>query len=223
MFRRGCRSRRRNRRSPLRVRPCLAPCAHSVDRVRSGRRNVARRGASNSPTRRSTGRPQRARGSPMRFMKDTDCSRSVFPDLRRIRPSWCSRRRWPRSRRRSRATGRICRRECRLRRAAVRRAARVRHLRRRGPFRLPRRIVDGRRDLRRRHGRARRRRERRPIPPRLVPRRRHRRRQGPPGRRHPARQLAEGPPPRGLGLQIRQADRGRAARLVGARHGAACW
>ena len=45
-------------------------------------------------------------------------------------------------------------------------------------------------------------------------------RQGPPGRRHPPRQLAERPPPRGLDSQVRQADRGRAARLVGARHGA---
>ena len=40
----------------------------------------------------------------------------------------------------------------------------------------------------------------RPLPPRLVSRRRHRRRQGPPGRRHPPRQLAEGPPPRAVGL-----------------------
>jgi predicted RNA methylase len=60
-----------------------------------------------------------------------------------------------------------------------------------------------------------------PLPPRLVPRRRHRRGQRPPGRRHLARQLAQGPPPRALDQQIRQADRGRTARLVGARHGAA--
>jgi hypothetical protein len=39
-------------------------------------------------------------------------------------------------------------------------------------------------------------------------------------RRHHPRQLAAGPPQGGLDLQIRQADRGRAARLVGARHGA---
>ena len=62
---------------------------------------------------------------------------------------------------------------------------------------------------------------RRSLSPWLVSRRRHRRRQGPPGRRHPARQLAEGPPPRRLDQQVRQADRGCAARLVGARHGAA--
>ena len=43
-------------------------------------------------------------------MKNTDCSRSVFPARRRIPPSWCSRQRWPRSRRRSHPTGRICRR-----------------------------------------------------------------------------------------------------------------
>ena len=35
-------------------------------------------------------------GSRMRFMKSTDCSRSVFPALRRIPPGSCSRRRWPR-------------------------------------------------------------------------------------------------------------------------------
>ena len=43
-------------------------------------------------------------------MKNTDCSRSVFPALRRIPPSWCNRLPWPRSRRRSRAIARICRR-----------------------------------------------------------------------------------------------------------------
>ena len=63
-------------------------------------------------------------------------------------------------------------------------------------------------------------RRRRPVPPRLVSRRRHRRRQGPPGRRHHPRQLAEGPPSRRLALQIRQIDRRRAARLVGAGPGA---
>ena len=61
----------------------------------------------------------------------------------------------------------------------------------------------------------------RPLSPRLVPGRRHRRGQGTAGRRHPARQLAQGPPSCGLDQQVRQADRGCAARLVGARHGAA--
>src|SRR3546814_19741084 len=42
-----------------------------------------------------------------------------------------------------------------------------------------------------------------------------------PGRGYPARQLAERTPPCGLGVEIRQADRGRPARLVRARHGAA--
>ena len=46
----------------------------------------------------------------MRFMKNTDCSRSVLPDRRSIPPSWCSRRRWPRSRHPGHPTGRICRR-----------------------------------------------------------------------------------------------------------------
>ncbi len=53
----------------------------------------------------------------------------------------------------------------------------------------------------------------RAFPPRLVSRRRHWRRQGPPGRRDHSRQLAQGPPPGGLDLQIRQIDRGRRARL----------
>ena len=43
-------------------------------------------------------------------MKTTDCSRSVFPALRRIPPDSCSRRRWPRSRRRSLRIDRTCRR-----------------------------------------------------------------------------------------------------------------
>ncbi len=62
--------------------------------------------------------------------------------------------------------------------------------------------------------------ERRPLPPRLHARRRHRRRQGPPVGRHHPRQLAAGSAQGGLDLEVRQADRGRAARLVGARHGA---
>ena len=73
-------------------------------------RRSPNRKASNSPMRSSTGRRRRAPGSPMRFMKNTDCSRSVFPALRRTPPDSCSRRRWPRSRRRSRPIDRICRR-----------------------------------------------------------------------------------------------------------------
>ena len=59
--------------------------------------------------------------------------------------------------------------------------------------------------------------ERRAIPQGLLPRRRHRQRQGPAGRGHHSRQLAARTPQGRLDLQIRQADRGRAARLVGAR------
>ncbi len=180
-------------RAPSRASRACAASAVRGQRPRSPRR-------SNSPTRPSTGRRPRAAASPMRSMKNTACSRSAFPALRphptRLvqsaamasvappKPSY--RPHLPR--------------EHRHRRPAVRRPARNRHLCRRGACGLSRGIVDGRRDLRCRLGRARRRRERRALPPRLVPRRRHRRRQGPPGRRHPARQLAEGPPPRGLGL-----------------------
>ena len=59
-------------------------------------------------------------------------------------------------------------------RHAVRRPARKRHLCRRGACRSSRRRLDGGRDLRHGLGRARRRGERGPLPPRLVPRRRHR-------------------------------------------------
>ena len=51
----------------------------------------------------------RAAASAMRSTRTMRFRRSVFPALRRIRPSSCSRRPWPRSRRRSRATGRACR------------------------------------------------------------------------------------------------------------------
>ena len=91
---------------------------------------------------------------------------------------------------------------------------------RRGACRPSCRVLHGRRNLRRRLGCPGRRPRRGPFPPRLVSRRRHRRRQGPPGRRHHSRQLAKacpgkgrGPTPRAVDLQIRQADRGRRARL----------
>jgi hypothetical protein len=71
-----------------------------------------------------------------------------------------------------------------------------------------------------RQRRARRCAERRPLPPRLHARRRHRRRQGPPVAGIILDNWLQGPPQGGLDLQVRQADRGRAARLVRARHGA---
>ena len=70
---------------------------------------IAIRKASSSPTRQSTGRRPKAAGSRMRFMKNTSFSRSAFPALRRIRPSWCSPRRWRRSRRQNPPIGRISR------------------------------------------------------------------------------------------------------------------
>ena len=157
-FRRGCRSlppsafadSRASGRSS-RTRPRLPP--HARPPSRPARPSPRR---SNSPMRRSIGSRPKAAASPMRFMKNTDCSRSVFPALRPIRPAWCNRPRWRRSRRRSPPIDRISG-QRRLRRPAVRRPARERHLCRRGPFRPPRRIVDGGRDLRHRLGRARRR------------------------------------------------------------------
>src|SRR4051812_24976776 len=62
--------------------------------------------------------------------------------------------------------------------------------------------------------------ERGAVSPRLVPGRRHGRRQGPAGRGRDPRQLAQGPAPGRVGVEIRQADRGRPARLGGARPGA---
>ena len=105
-------------------------------------------------------------------------------------------------------------------RPPVGRAARKRRLCRGSAFRPSRRVLHGRRDLgpgrRRSRGGGR----RGALPARLVSRRRHRRRQGPPGRRDHPRQLAKacpgegrGPPPRAVDLEIRQADRGRRARL----------
>ena len=55
------------------------------------------------------------------------------------------------------------------------------------------------------------------LPARLDARRRHRRGQGPPGRRHHARPLAARPQARALAVAVRQAGRGRKARLVRAR------
>jgi hypothetical protein len=50
--------------------------------------------------------PAKAAACPTASMKNTDCRRSVSPALRPTRPSWCSRPRWLRSRRPSRAIGR---------------------------------------------------------------------------------------------------------------------
>jgi predicted RNA methylase len=69
--------------------------------------------ASNSPMRPSTGRRPKAPASPMRSMKNTA---AVDPYSRlsgRIRPSWCNRRPWPRSRRPSPPTAPTAR--CHLR------------------------------------------------------------------------------------------------------------
>jgi len=84
--------------------PSPARCAPSRC-VRPPFRRSPNRTQWSSLTRPSTGRRRRACASRMRFMKNTDCSRSVFPVLRRIPPSWSSRRRWPRSRRPSLHTG----------------------------------------------------------------------------------------------------------------------
>ena len=220
-FRRGCRSSRRTSPSTVASRPIAAHGRAPIAARRPPRpRSASSRRRSNSPTRPSTGRRPRAaritdalyedyalqsiripgaQAHPTKLVQSAAMA-SVAPPKPTYRPHLAG--------------------ERRRRRPAVRRPARNRHLCRRGPCRVSRRLLDGRRDLRRRRRRARRRRERRPLSARLVSGRRHRRRQGPAGRRHPARQLAEGPPPCGLDQQVRQADRGRAARLVGARHGA---
>ena len=118
------------------------------------------------------------------------------------------------------------------RRAPLRRPARERRARGRGPCapprrRLPHRLGMGDRPAlqRRRRGRRFRLRHRRrrgavrpgPVPARMDAGRRHRRGQGPPGRRHRARPLAPRPAPRALALAVRQARRGRAPRLDRAR------
>ena len=59
--------------------------------------------------RHSTGSRPRGRASAMPSTKSTGSNRSGSPARRRTRPSWCSRLRWPRSCRRSRATGPGCR------------------------------------------------------------------------------------------------------------------
>ena len=139
----------------------------------------------------------------------------------RIRPSSCSPPRWPRSRRRSRPIGRTCRPMSWRMASCPTPSSRASSMPAR---RIPSYLagswtVDATFDVV--AAAPRRCRECRPLSPRLVLGRRHRRGQGPAGRRHPSRQLAQGPPPRGLDQQVRQADRGRAARLVRARHGAA--
>jgi hypothetical protein len=110
--------------------------------------------------------------------------------LRRIRPSSCNRRRWPRSRRPSRATAACCPpnhptdllSDAQLETVIYAGEAHCRSSRR-DPGRSTRPSTSSRP--------RRRCRERRALPPRLHARRRHRRRQGPPGRRHHPRQLAE--------------------------------
>ena len=198
-------SRHRANRPQLSARAAAAPARHSVPNRRR----------SNSPMRPSTGRRPRAPASPMRSMKNTDSSRSGFPALRRIPPSWCNRRRWPRSRRPSQAIGRTCppmssRRllsDAQLESVINAGEAHCGHLA--GSWTVDETfdIVSAAPDERRTpsasaaagfSATA-------PAPARAA------------SRRHPARQLAEGPPPRGLGVEIRQADRGRPARLVGAR------
>ena len=80
--------------------------------LRRVRRRLHRRSrhqkALNSPTRRSSGLRRKASGSPMRFMRDMLCSRSVFPGPTRIRQNSYSPQRWPRSHLRSHPIGRIC-------------------------------------------------------------------------------------------------------------------
>ncbi len=82
-----------------------APSAPSVTR----RRPRSSRRPSSSPTRPSTGSRPRAAASPRRSMRLRPAVDPYSRCAGRIRPGSCSRRRWPRSRRPSPATGRICR------------------------------------------------------------------------------------------------------------------
>ena len=173
-----------------------------------------------SPTSRSTGCPRMPARSPMRFMRAMPCSRSAFPARRRIPLNSCSRQQWLPSRRQSRPIGRICRpMSCGWH--PLGRPARERHLCRRGAFGFLAGswTVDATFDVvaaapddarmpfafaaagfwatapaRARAGRS-------------------------PG--SCSTTGCKGRRARGLDQQIRQADRGCAARLVGARHGAA--
>ncbi len=135
----------------------------------------------------------------------------------RIRPSWCNRRPWPRSRRPSPATGRICRRtslrdgllsDAQLESVIYAGEAHAAISPDRGPSTRPSMSSPPR-----------------PTTPTNAVRFRRGWFLGDGTGAGKGRQVAgilldnwlQGPPPRGLGLQIRQADRGRAARLVGAR------
>ena len=102
------------RRSPLPApTECRSAASHRSRHLARARRvrasGVAEPNSLNWPTRPWIGRRPKACASPRRFMKNTDCRRSVFPALRRIPPSWCSRWRWRRSRRPNPPIGRICR------------------------------------------------------------------------------------------------------------------
>ena len=91
--------------------------AERREAVRRARQNLVRPGPPlpiprplSYPTKPSIGHRLRAPGLPTQSMRLTDCSRSVFPDVRIIPQNWCSRRRWRRSPRPSQATDRFCRR-----------------------------------------------------------------------------------------------------------------
>ncbi len=126
-------------------------------------------------------------------MRATRCRRSTSPAPRRTRPSWSSRPPWPRSPLPVPPTGRICRRGFSPPRSSRTRSLRASSIPARRiavispaptPSTRPTTCV----------GCSGRRRGSRPLPARLVSRRRHRRRQGPRGRRHHPRQLAQGRP-----------------------------
>ena len=109
-FRRGCRwmpawrCPLSPRRAPF---AATSPVPH---KPRRGQRWRPSRKASSSTTRRSTGHRHRVRASPIPSTRTMRSRASGFPALRTIRPSSSSRRRWPRSRHPSRATGRACQR-----------------------------------------------------------------------------------------------------------------
>ena len=122
----------------------LRPYVHPRSRrAEDGRRHtiaeIAYEAVDWSPSRRCAHRP--------RSMTNTSCNRSAFPARSRIRPSSCNRPPWPRSRRRSRAIDRICRRNRHVG-PALGRAVGKRHLCRRGAWLTSPGRLERRRNLR---------------------------------------------------------------------------
>ena len=98
-------------RSPFRRPFVRRSCGRRAPSLRVQFRSRPRRQSRrlwNWPMRRSNGSRSKAEASRRRFTRNMDCSRSGSRTPGFIRPNWCSRRRWLRSRRPNRPIGRIC-------------------------------------------------------------------------------------------------------------------